>query len=85
MILVIDVGNTNMTLGVYEGQSLKATFRMMTKTPRTSDEYGVMIMQLLQNSGSKRTLRRMGSAPEGKWEKVTKGIPDPLFKLQNMC
>ena len=32
MILVIDVGNTNMTLGVYEGQSLKATFRMMTKT-----------------------------------------------------
>ena len=51
MILVIDVGNTNMTLGVYEGQSLKATFRMMTKTPRTSDEYGVMIMQLLQNSG----------------------------------
>ena len=51
MILVIDVGNTSMTLGVYEGQSLKATFRMMTKTPRTSDEYGVMIMQLLQNSG----------------------------------
>lgn len=51
MILVIDVGNTNMTLGVYEGQSLKATFRMMTKTPRTSDEYGVMTMQLLQNSG----------------------------------
>lgn len=51
MILVIDVGNTNMTLGVYEGQSLKATFRMMTKTPRTSDEYGAMIMQLLQNSG----------------------------------
>ena len=30
-------------------------------------------------------VRRMGSAPEGKWEKVTKGIPDPLFKLQNMC
>ena len=51
MILVIDVGNTNMTLGVYEGQSLKATFRMMPKTPKTSDEYGVMIMQLLQNSG----------------------------------
>ena len=48
MILVIDVGNTNMTLGVYDGETLVATFRMMTKTPRTSDEYGVMITQLLQ-------------------------------------
>lgn len=49
MILVIDVGNTNMTLGVYQGEKLEATFRMMTKTPRTSDEYGVMITQLLKN------------------------------------
>lgn len=51
MILVIDVGNTNMTLGVYEREVLKATFRMTTKTPRTSDEYGVIITQLLQNRG----------------------------------
>jgi len=40
-----------MTLGVYQGEELKATFRMMTKTPRTSDEYGVMITQLLKNKG----------------------------------
>ena len=51
MILVIDVGNTNMTLGVYDGQELRATFRMMTKQPRTSDEYGVFITQLLKNKG----------------------------------
>ncbi len=51
MILVIDVGNTNMTLGVYQGEKLEATFRMMTKTPRTSDEYGVMLTQLLKNRG----------------------------------
>ncbi len=51
MILVIDVGNTNMTLGVYDGEALKATFRMTTKVPRTSDEYGVMITQLLENKG----------------------------------
>lgn len=51
MILVIDIGNTNMTLGVFEGNVLKATFRIMTKTPRTSDEYGVIITQLLQNRG----------------------------------
>lgn len=51
MILVVDVGNTNMTIGVYEGEALKATFRIMTKLPRTSDEYGVLITQLLSNRG----------------------------------
>lgn len=51
MILVIDVGNTNLTIGVYEKETLKATFRMMTKTPRTSDEYGVMLITLLNNKG----------------------------------
>ncbi len=51
MILVIDVGNTNMTMGVYEGEKLRTTFRLTTKTPRTSDEYGIIITQLLKNSG----------------------------------
>lgn len=51
MILVADVGNTNMTMGVYEGEGLKATFRIMTKTPRTSDEYGILITQLLTSKG----------------------------------
>ena len=48
MIFVIDVGNTNMTMGVFQGKKLEATFRIMTKTPRTSDEYGIMITQLLK-------------------------------------
>lgn len=51
MILVLDVGNTNITAGVYCGQELKATFRMMTATPHTSDEYGVLITQMLQSKG----------------------------------
>lgn len=51
MILVIDVGNTNMTFGVYDQEEMIGTFRMMTKTPRTSDEYGVMITTLLRNKG----------------------------------
>ena len=51
MILVADVGNTNMTMGVYEGEGLKATFRIMTKTPRTSDECGILITQLLTSKG----------------------------------
>lgn len=50
MILVIDVGNTNITFGVYHGKKLETTFRLMTKTPRTSDEYGVMITELLHKN-----------------------------------
>lgn len=48
MILVIDVGNTNITCGVYQGKELKTTFRMMSKLPRTSDEYGMSLMELLR-------------------------------------
>lgn len=51
MILVVDVGNTNITCGVYQGEELKATFRLMSKTPRTSDEYGMMLTELLQMKG----------------------------------
>lgn len=51
MVLVIDVGNTNITFGVYDGNNLKTTFRITTKIPRTSDEYGVLITDLLKMNG----------------------------------
>lgn len=50
MILVIDVGNTNITFGVYEKERLVTTFRMMTKQPRTSDEYGISLRELLRSN-----------------------------------
>ncbi|MBR4529595.1 MAG: type III pantothenate kinase [Lachnospiraceae bacterium] len=55
MVLVIDVGNTNITCGVFaadtEGGEAKCTFRLMTQTPRTSDEYGLEILSLLKLNG----------------------------------
>ena len=51
MILTLDVGNTNMTCGVFEGDEIKATFRITTKIPRTSDEYGMMLCNLLAING----------------------------------
>lgn len=48
MLLTIDVGNTNITFGVFQDAELKATFRMMSKQLRTSDEYGVSIVSLLK-------------------------------------
>lgn len=50
MVLVVDVGNTNITYGVYQGKNLLTTFRMMSKMPRTSDEYGVLITELLNKN-----------------------------------
>lgn len=51
MILVVDVGNTNITCGIYDEKELKATFRINTKTQRTSDEYGAIFSQLLSMKG----------------------------------
>ncbi len=48
MLLVIDVGNTNITFGVFDGEELISTFRIMSKSPRTSDEYGIVITDLIE-------------------------------------
>ena len=50
MILTIDVGNTNITCGVFQGDEIAASFRITTKMPRTSDEYGMMLMNLLEQN-----------------------------------
>ncbi len=50
MFLVVDVGNTNITFGVYEEKKLVTTFRLMSKTPRTSDEFGVLITEMLSKN-----------------------------------
>ncbi|MEG0579834.1 MAG: type III pantothenate kinase, partial [Niameybacter sp.] len=51
MLLVMDVGNTNIVLGIMEGDKLLTSFRLTTQVPRTSDEYGVTITGMLQQKG----------------------------------
>lgn len=51
MLLAIDVGNTNITCAVIQNEEFMATFRMTTKLPRTSDEFGMMICDLLKYKG----------------------------------
>lgn len=50
-LLVLDVGNTNITLGVFKGRKLLQNFRLTTVNSKTSDEYGMFISQLLQLKG----------------------------------
>ena len=49
MLLTVDIGNTNITLGVFEGKKLHVTFRMTTIQTRTSDEYGMVMCELLDS------------------------------------
>jgi len=51
MLLAIDVGNTNITIGVFDGEELLGTFRMTTKQVRTSDEYGITLCDLIERRG----------------------------------
>lgn len=53
LLLTVDIGNTNMTLGVFDGETLAASFRMTTQLSRTSDEYGVFISDLIRSNGFK--------------------------------
>lgn len=49
MLLTIDIGNTNLTLGLYEGNNLVAHWRLATDHARMPDEYGLQFQGLLQN------------------------------------
>src|SRR3990170_2590975 len=46
MLLVIDIGNTNIVVGIYDKDKLTHHWRIGTKKARTADEYGIMLMDL---------------------------------------
>lgn len=50
MLLTIDVGNTNFTFGIFNDKELLTTFRMTTKQLRTSDEYGISIIDMMERN-----------------------------------
>lgn len=51
MLLVIDVGNSNTVLGIYQGEELKKDWRVGTDKDRTVDEYAMLINNLFSLSG----------------------------------
>lgn len=54
MLLVVDVGNTHTVLGLYDGERLVHDFRIETSKGRTSDEYHVLLLNLLALAGIER-------------------------------
>jgi type III pantothenate kinase len=53
MLLAIDVGNTEITLGVFEGEEPRARWHLATRIHRVTDEYAVLLMNLLQHHNLK--------------------------------
>ncbi len=51
MLLAIDIGNTNIVLGVFEGDRLTHSWRLQTLRERTADELGILVTQLFAQSG----------------------------------
>ncbi len=56
MLLVIDVGNTNTVLGVYEGEVLKHDWRIRTIRDTTADEFNVLANALFSDKGIQRSI-----------------------------
>ena len=51
MLLTIDLGNTNLTIGLYQGETLMHHWRLATDQTRMPDEYGLQLLGLLTNAG----------------------------------
>ncbi|HTS69950.1 MAG TPA: type III pantothenate kinase [Terriglobia bacterium] len=76
-ILVIDVGNTNTVLGLYEGDSLRALWRLTTNREQTADEYGILIHNLF-------TLEKL-SASDVSGIMISSVVPPMNFVLADMA
>lgn len=77
MLLAIDVGNSNMVLGVYEGDKLLHHWRLETKKERTSDEFGIFFQELFQ----------FAKIPMDAIEAIviSNVVPPLEFNLERMC
>lgn len=51
MLLCIDIGNTNVTMGVYDGEELVAHWRLSTDHQKMPDEYGLLLLNMLAHRG----------------------------------
>lgn len=51
MLLAVDIGNTNVTLGIFDGQDLRATWRMATDINQMGDEYAATLLTLMAHQG----------------------------------
>ena len=77
MIFCIDIGNSNIKYAIFDGEELKATFRVTSQRNFTSDEYGVIVRDLLKTA----------CIPKDKIKGVIMSsvIPSLNYTMEHMC
>ncbi|MDG4657964.1 type III pantothenate kinase [Ectobacillus antri] len=77
MIFVLDVGNTNAVLGVFEQGTLRQHWRVETNRNKTEDEYGMLVKELLQHEGIQFS--------DITGIIISSVVPPIMFALERMC
>ncbi|OGO50247.1 MAG: pantothenate kinase [Chloroflexi bacterium RBG_16_68_14] len=77
MLLAIDVGNTTITAGLFDGERLQATWRIATEHQRLADEYAVILLGLLDVEGVR--------AEEISDAVLGSGVPDLVPVFEALC
>ena len=77
MILVLDVGNTNTVLGVYDQGALKHHWRIETSRNKTEDEFGMVINSLFEHDGF--------SFKQIEGIIISSVVPPIMVALERMC
>ncbi|MBP1153503.1 MULTISPECIES: type III pantothenate kinase [unclassified Paenibacillus] len=77
MILVVDVGNTNIVLGIYEGKQLLHHWRLSTNRSATTDEYGMMMVNLFRHADIR--LEQVEGII------ISSVVPPLMFVLEHLC
>lgn len=77
MLLAVDVGNTQMAVGLFEGAELRAECRITTDRRKTHDEYGLLFVELLAHQGFK--------AADVDGVVICSSVPPVVATLEWMC
>lgn len=77
MILTLDIGNTNIKTAIFDGMEMKQYWRISTDRKHSSDEYGMILMNLLSHNNVDR------SAIEGIM--MSSVVPQINFTIEHMC
>ncbi|KZZ86544.1 MULTISPECIES: type III pantothenate kinase [Bacillaceae] len=77
MILVLDVGNTNTVIGVYEKEELNYHWRIETSRNKTEDEFGMLFTSLFEHVGI--------SFKDFEGIIISSVVPPIMFSLERMC
>ncbi len=77
MILAIDVGNTNIVLGVYKGKKLLTNWRLSSNKDNSADEYGIMLLNLFNHAGI--NYKHITGII------ISSVVPNKMYSLEHMC